>query len=666
MFVLNNLNMGSIYKGIDTNIEDVDSDKDLEEIVGVLNNIGSLVSERDDVKFRDEEIKRIYNILRKYQYKNVLLVGDYGSGKRSVIEGYCKYFLDKGDRDTVYKLNFSEVLKIATSPIEFDKIINDLFYIVANEDAKMTLNIDNIGELLNNNIYGNAGYSFINKMIKYIDDFGIKIIATATYRELKNIEECYPMILDYFTIIKLKDLNQEETSEIIFNLKEHFENEFKLKLPEGFENTICSNADRYIKDKAMPGKAENLLDEVCSYIFNRNNDSEEIKKIVDEITAKKLDLSEFVDTNGYNDAVKLSEEIIELDLKLEELKNKRENIKVTNTDLLEALGSILGVRMSKLDKDQTTFLKEMPKVIKENVIGQDETVDRVVKNIRRNRLGLRKRNHSAGNFIFIGSTGVGKTHLTKQLAKYLYGSEDEMLRFDMSEYQAEIDVSKLLGSAPGYIGYKESGLLVRGLDKKPECVILFDEIEKAHPRVYDMLLQLLDEGFITGSDGKKRDANKCLIIFTSNIGVKTAKEMSSPLGFTSDVNKKKGQKKEDIIRKALNKRFSPEFLNRLDGICYFNSLDKETLTKILYKELDEMNVNIKSITGKEVKITKNVEDWLIGKVESEDNGARPIIRMLQQDIEEEIANLYIDEDPVLINKKKFINVDLVDGEIKIV
>lgn len=659
--------MGSIYKGMNTNIEEVDNTKGLDEIIATLNDIGSWVVERSDIKFRDDEIKRIYNILGKYQYKNVLLVGDYGSGKRSIIEGYCKYLLDRGDNEIVYKLDFPEILKMATNPSEFDKIVSDLFYIAGNDNTlNMTINIDNIGELLNSNLYGNAGYSFISKMIKFIDEYSLKIIATATHREFKEIEDSFPTLLDYFTVIKVKDLTVEETSDIISNLKEHFENEFKLKLPDGFDNTISINADRYIKDKAMPGKAENLLDEVCSYIFNKNNNNEDVKNIIDEINTKKLDLGEFVDSNGYNDAVKLSEEIIELELKLEEVKNKRKKIKVTNTDLLEALGSILGVRMSKLDKDQTAFLKEMPIVIKESVIGQDETVDRVVKNIRRNRLGLRKSNHSAGNFIFIGSTGVGKTHLAKQLAKYLYGSEDEMLRFDMSEYQAEIDAAKLLGSAPGYVGYKESGLLVRGLDKKPESVILFDEIEKAHPRVYDVLLQLLDEGFITGSDGKKRDATKCLIIFTSNIGVKSAKEMSSPLGFTMDIDKKKGQKKEDIIRKALNKRFSPEFLNRLDGICYFNSLDKETLTKILYKELDDMNVNIKSITGKEVRITKNVEDWLLGKVESEDNGARPIIRMLQQDIEEEIANLYIDEDPVILNSKKFINVDFIDGEIKIV
>lgn len=658
--------MGKIYNGADMNAIESDKPKNIEEIVDFLKKIGSLVGERDDVKFRDDEIKRIYNILRKYIYKNVLLVGDYGSGKRSVVEGYCNYLTKKGENEMVFKLDFPEILKIATNPSEFDKIVSDIFYAANDETLNMTLNIDNIGELLNSNLYGNAGHSFIAKMIKYIDEYGVKIIATATHRELKEIEDNFPTLLDYFTVIKMKEFTVEESSDIILDLKGEFEKQFKLKLPDGFESTICENADRYIKDKVMPGKAENLLDEVCSYISNKNNDRDEIKNLFDDINEKKLELFGIIESNDFDAASSLSDEIIELEVKLEELKNKKKKIKVSNSDLLEALGSILGVRMSKLDKDQTTFLKEMPSVIKESVIGQDETVDRVVKNIRRNRLGLRKSNHSAGNFIFIGSTGVGKTHLAKQLAKYLYGSEDEMLRFDMSEYQSEIDTAKLLGSAPGYVGYKESGLLVRGLDKKPESVILFDEIEKAHPRVYDVLLQLLDEGFITGSDGKKRDATKCLIIFTSNIGVRSAKEMSSPLGFTTDTNKKKNQKKEDIIRKALNKRFSPEFLNRLDGICYFNSLDKETLTKILYKELGDMNVNIKSITGKEVKITKSVEDWLIEKVETEDNGARPIIRMIQQDIEEEIANLFVEEDPLVMNKKKVINVDLVDGEIKIV
>ena len=265
--------------------------------------------------------------------------------------------------------------------------------------------------------------------------------------------------------------------------------------------------------------------------------------------------------------------------------------------------------------------------------------------------------------MFIGSTGVGKTYLAKRLAKYLYGSEDNLLRLDMSEFQTEIDVTKLLGSAPGYVGYKESGLLVKGLAKKGETVVLFDEIEKAHPKIYDVLLQLLDEGFITGSDGKKVDATKALIIFTSNIGVKEAQSMSSPLGFTPDKTEKKNAKKEEIIRKALKKRFSPEFLNRLDNICYFNSLSKDTLRSILQKELDESNVNIKAITGKMVKLSKEVEDWILDKVEKEDNGARPIIRIIQQYIEEIISDMVINENPMLKLRRKYLVARLKDDQI---
>ena len=233
----------------------------------------------------------------------------------------------------------------------------------------------------------------------------------------------------------------------------------------------------------------------------------------------------------------------------------------------------------------------------------------------------------------------------------------------MSEFQAEIDVSKLLGSAPGYVGYKESGLLVKGLAKKGETVVLFDEIEKAHPKIYDVLLQLLDEGFVTGSDGKKVDATKALIIFTSNIGVKEAQKMSSPLGFYNDMDEKKNAKKEEIIRKALKNRFSPEFLNRLDNICYFNPLSKDTLKTILQKELDESNANIKAITGKTVKLSKEVEEWILDKVEAEDNGARPIIRIIQQYIEENISDLVINEDELIKSRRKTLTAKLEDDKI---
>ena len=340
-------------------------------------------------------------------------------------------------------------------------------------------------------------------------------------------------------------------------------------------------------------------------------------------------------------------------------------VELSEMDVLEEIGKIVNVNITKLSKDQTKFLKDMPDEIKKYVIGQDSAVDIIVKNIRRNKLGLRKTRHSAGNFMFIGSTGVGKTYLAKQLAKYLYGSEDNLLRLDMSEFQNEIDVSKLLGSAPGYVGYKESGLLVKGLAKKPETVVLFDEIEKAHVRCLDVFLQLLDEGFITGSDGKKVDASKALIIFTSNIGVRQAQEMSNPLGFSNNVEQKKNENKEKIIRQALKKRFSPEFLNRLDHICYFNSLDSKTLKSILHKELDESNKKIMTLTGKKVILSSDVEDWIIDKVEKEDNGARPIIRIIQQNIEENIADMIINEDKILDMKKKTLTAKLINDEIVI-
>ena len=377
----------------------------------------------------------------------------------------------------------------------------------------------------------------------------------------------------------------------------------------------------------------------------------------------KLELAECLQNKKYVQCEEINKKIEKLNKSIDKYQSKQEIINVSEHDILEAIGSIVGVKMSKLSKNQTEFLKEMPIELKNNVIGQDETIDIIVKNIRRNQLGLRKSSHSAGNFMFIGSTGVGKTYLAKQLAKYLYGSEENFLRLDMSEFQSEIDVSKLLGSAPGYVGYKESGLLVKGLAKKPETVVLFDEIEKAHIKIFDTLLQLLDEGFITGSDGKKVDASKALIIFTSNIGVREAKELSSPFGFSIDPEAKKTEKQEKIIRNALKKRFSPEFLNRLDNVCYFNALNRETLSSILDKELAESNTRISAITGKTVKLTKDVKNWILDKVEKEDNGARPIIRLLQQEIEEELSNLIVENDDILNTPQKYITASLQNEKI---
>lgn len=651
--------MGRIYKDIEQN-----ENESVNKAMTTLLDVGSRIEGADYIKFREAEINRLYNIMSKTDMRTVLLVGDYGSGKRSVIEGYVGKLNKNMRSDMVIDIDFNDVLMKAHN-MDFSQLINDIFNAATDDDThNVILVLNNIGHLLNLNCYGNAGFSFVNTLTKAIQEEGLKIIATATTDEYKTIEDMFKRVLDFFTVIKLTELTKDESKEILNDDLDFFENIYDLNLPKNASELICNNADKYIKERVFPGKAERLMDEVCASISNKYRPTDErLIKLNQEAEKLREELATAVAAG--NDYEKCDAINRKLDKNFEQFQKigseEYPTIDVTEEDILEAIGEIVGVQMSRLSEDQAKFLREMPDEIKKYVIGQDQAVDTIVKNIRRNQLGLRKTSHSAGNFMFIGSTGVGKTFLAKQLAKYLYGSEENLLRLDMSEFQAEIDVSKLLGSAPGYVGYKESGLLVKGLAKKGETVVLFDEIEKAHPKIYDVLLQLLDEGFVTGSDGKKVDATKALIIFTSNIGVKEAQKMANPLGFTNNVDAKRNERKEEIIRKALKNRFSPEFLNRLDNICYFNPLGEDTLKTILQNELNESNNNIKAITGKTVKLTPEVEEWILKKVEEEDNGARPIIRIIQQYIEENISDMVINEDPLLKSKKKYLTAKL-DGE----
>lgn len=651
----NKKNMGKIYKDILDNEEE-----NLKVMIDTLTSVCDSYEGNDSIKFRDKEVDRVYSIIGKSMDRAVLLVGDKGIGKFSIVESYINKLEKECNPLNVLTLEYDRIVTKVNNQSEFSKLIDDILYIATNTDV--VLNINNFGHYLNHDCYGTGGYSFFNDLAKSIED-GLRIIATTTTSEYKTLEDDFPFILDYFTVIKVNELTKEQVKEIISDNIGYFEEEFNIKYPSCISDIICNNADKYVKDRPFPEKGFRMLDEVSSNIIMKKSNNKKIKDLIEKSNNLKLELSTAFEEGNYVLCDEINGKISDIVNKIDKINNNRKVIEVTESDILDAVGNIVGVKMSKLSNDQTKFLRELPIEIKKKVIGQQETIDKIAKNITRNMLGLRKSAHSAGNFIFIGSTGVGKTYLAKQLANYLYGSEENMLRFDMSEYQSEIDVSKLLGSAPGYVGYKESGLLVKRLAKYPESVVLFDEIEKAHPKIYDVLLQLLDEGFVTGSDGNKVDATKALIIFTSNIGVRSAKELSSPIGFTNDYNEDKNKRKEELIRKALNKRFSPEFLNRLDGICYFNNLDRDSLKTILYKEMSEMNENIKSICGKTIDINKDVEKWLLDKVEKEDNGARPIIRLLQQDIEEELSTMIVNNDELLDSNKKSLKAVIKDDKI---
>ena len=646
--------------------EDITESPEIEDFKTMVNNlmdICSVYEPKEDTKFREKEVERINSIMGKTSFRSVLLVGDKGIGKKSILQSFINKCQTNYSDYTVLTLEYNKLASSATSQADFDKRMDDAFFVALNNESFTTiLNINNLGHYLDRDCYGNGGYAFLNLLASNIEE-GLRVIATTTTDEFNTIKEDFPFILDYFTIIKVTELTKEQSREILADNAYLFEGAFNVKIPECAFNIVCDNADKYIKDLPFPEKAIRLLDEVSSNILSKKSTDTDFSKLSNEANALKLELAEAYENNDYQRCDEINTKIGNIATKINKIINNRKPIEFTEADVLESVGNIVGVKMSMVSSEQKVFLKEMGTEIKKKVIGQDETVDKIVKNICRNQLGLRKSAHSSGNFIFIGSTGVGKTFLAKQLANYLYGSEENMLRFDMSEYQSEIDVSKLLGSAPGYVGYKESGLLVKRLAKYPESVVLFDEIEKAHPKIYDVLLQLLDEGFITGSDGNKVDATKALIIFTSNIGVKDAREMSSPMGYSNDYATDKKNRKEDIIRKALNKRFSPEFLNRLDGICYFNSLERDTLKKILYNELEGINEQIKGICGKTVELSESVVDWLLDKAENEDNGARPITRLLNQEISEEITDMLLEDNPIIASENKVLTAVMENDKI---
>lgn len=635
--------MGEIYKDT-TNVkpEPPKAEPKNKEIY-----IGEIIQKpKFPIRFRDNEIERIRNIMEKCTNRAVLIVGDFGCGRRSVVEG----LVEKTDDFRIINFDFTNVLKFVNNKKEYEDGLRQVFEFVNNDETNTNiLHIENLGHVVHFNVFENSGYIFLNEFIKHIEYNDLRVVATTTNKEYSELENHFKKVLDYFTVIKLTDLTKEQSSVILSDKVPFLEDDYGIKLPDNIADVVCENADRYIKTFPFPKKAEDLLEEVCSYVHRKKVNNNDLNEMIELSSEMKLNFIDSVKTGDYNLCEKLNNDIEQLNEKIENFNKGKNKIVIAENDVLEAIGFIVDVPMTKLSKDKTDFLKNLPDEIRKDIIGQDETIDKIVKNIRRNQLGLRKKAHSAGNYMFIGSTGVGKTAFAKSLAKNLFGSEENILRFDMSEFQTEVDVTKLLGSAPGYVGYKESGLLVKGLAKKPECVCLFDEIEKAHPKIYDVLLQLLDEGSITGSDGVKVDGSKALIIFTSNIGVKSAKELSNPMGFTENYEELKSKKEESIMRKALAKRFSPEFLNRVDSICYFNNLSREVLGKILQKEMDEMNEGIKNIIEKTVVLSDDVKNWILDKVEVEHNGARPIIRLLEQEIEEEIANLVINESEILEN-----------------
>jgi ATP-dependent Clp protease ATP-binding subunit ClpC len=486
----------------------------------------------------------------------------------------------------------------------------------------------------------------------------------------KHIEKDSALVRRFQKIV-LKEPTELETVEILKNLTTSYQDFHKVTYEDGVIEIIVRLAGRYITERQFPDKAIDVLDELGSEkrISTRIPESiEKLKIQIDEIKEKKIQV---VKSQNYEQAAKLRDEEKKVVTKLEEEKikwtekQKDNKIPITIDDVYEIISQMTGVPISKLDTKETQKLLQLEDLLSEKVIGQPEAISTISRSIRRNRVGIKDANKPIGSFIFLGSTGVCKTYLAKTLAQYLFGDEDKIIRIDMSEYMDRHNVSKLIGSPPGFVGYDEGGQLTEKVKNNPFSVILFDEIEKAHKDVFNLLLQILDEGHLTDSFGRKVNFTNCLVIMTSNIGAKRVSEFGGGVGFsTSSSEVQKYEVRKTMIQKALKQQFNPEFLNRIDDIILFNALNEETLKIIIDIEIGRLSSRLKD-KGYKVNFDKTVINRVFELNSQEEYGARPVKRIIQnlcEDflseeilkgniVENKLVNLKYKDEKLTISKK---------------
>jgi ATP-dependent Clp protease ATP-binding subunit ClpC len=619
----------------------------------------------DPVVGRDKEVKRIAQILSRKKKNNAVVVGDAGVGKTALVEklalmihkGECpSNLLDKRlvsldltslVAGTKYRGQFEERIKA---------ILNEL-----QEVSNVIVFIDELHTMVG---AGNASGSMdaANIMKPALARGEIQCIGATTFDEYKKHLEKDSALVRRFQKIILKEPTQHETNEILNNLKSSYESFHKVQYEENVVETITKLCARYITDRQFPDKAIDVLDELGSEkrVSSKIPEIiEKLKKEADEIKEKKVMV---VKTQNYEQAAKLRDEERKVLTRLESEKLKwtdglKENkTPVTIDDVYQIVSEMTGVPITKLDDKETEKLLKMESLLSEKVIGQDEAILSISKSIRRNRVGIKDANKPIGSFIFLGSTGVGKTFLAKSIAELLFGDPEKIIRVDMSEFMEKHNVSKLIGSPPGYVGYDEGGQLTEKIKNNPFSVVLFDEIEKAHKDVFNILLQILDEGHLTDSFGRKVNFTNTIIIMTSNIGAKKVSDFGGGVGFnTSSSETQKYEVRKSIIQKSLKQQFNPEFLNRIDDIILFNALNEETLKKIVSIEINKLNNRLKEKNYK-VAFDKTVIGRIFELNLQEEYGARPLKRIIQNLCEdflsEEILKGNIKENtPVTIKYK---------------
>jgi len=619
----------------------------------VLDNFGrdltkmAIEGRLDPIVGREKEIERVSQILSRRKKNNPILIGEPGVGKSAIAEGLALRIIQRkvsrvlfGKRivtldlaslvaGTKYRGQFEERMKAVMNEIE--------------KSPEVILFIDEIHTIIGAG--GASGSLDASNMFKPALARGeLQCIGATTLDEYRQYIEKDGALERRFQKVIVEPTTVEETIQILNNIKDKYEVHHNVNYtPEAIVACVKLSA-RYITDRHLPDKAIDALDEAGSRVHITNiNVPKEILDIEKDIEGIKEEKNKVVKSQKYEEAARLRDRERQLIERLEdakkrweeETKNHRETVNVE--DVAEVIGMMTGIPTMRITEKESGKLARMPEELKGKVIGQSEAIDKVVKAIQRNRAGLKDPNKPIGSFIFLGPTGVGKTQLAKELAKFLFDSEDAMIRIDMSEYMEKFAISRLIGAPPGYVGYEEGGQLTEKVRRKPYSIILLDEIEKAHPDVFNLLLQALDDGQMTDSLGRKIDFKNTVVIMTSNIGTRKLKEFGTGVGFqTSAKVVAADDNAKSVITGALKKSFAPEFLNRIDDVILFNSLKPEDIHKIIDVELEKLYKRLANI-GLTMKLSTEAKDFIADKGYDAEYGARPLKRAIQKYLEDAVA-----------------------------
>ncbi|WP_299365599.1 ATP-dependent Clp protease ATP-binding subunit [Winogradskyella sp.] len=646
----------------------------------VLDNFGrdlTVLAEEgklDPVVGREKEIQRVSQILSRRKKNNPLLIGEPGVGKSAIAEGLALRIVKRKVSRTLFNKRVVTLdLASLVAGTKYRGQFEERMKAVMNELEKnddIILFIDEIHTIVGAG--GATGSLDASNMFKPALARGeIQCIGATTLDEYRQYIEKDGALERRFQKVIVEPTTVEETIEILNNIKGKYEEHHNVDYTDEAIEACVKLTNRYMTERFLPDKAIDALDEAGSRVHITNIDVPkqilELEKRLEEVKETK---NSVVKKQKYEEAAKLRDDEKRLEKELasaqekweEETRQHREI--VTENNVADVISMMTGIPVNKIAQTELNKLAQLPELIKGKVIGQDTAVAKVVKAIQRNRAGLKDPNKPIGSFIFLGQTGVGKTQLAKVLAHELFDSNEALVRIDMSEYMEKFAVSRLIGAPPGYVGYEEGGQLTEKIRRKPYAVVLLDEIEKAHPDVFNMLLQVLDDGYLTDSLGRKIDFRNTIIIMTSNIGARKLKDFGTGVGFgTSAKEAQESDYAKAVIENALKKAFAPEFLNRIDDVIVFNTLEKEDIDKIIDIELVKLISRIKEL-GYNLKLTDKAKDYIAEKGFDKQYGARPLNRAIQKYVEdalaEEIINAKIQEGDTIT-----MDLDAKNDELKI-